>query len=1238
MATKRYVSPSSFKEGLQDNFRKFMGQYWLRDLIGVLVYGENVKTLEIPDINSSIPPAPTEVLITSDNPYELQRTLLVSRLKSSLPEVEYGLYHSSVSSTNEPIVRSELYLKIEGDVENYPSLQSFSDELKEIFKNPTVNGVEDYFYEESFLYEMPDVTDFSSNYNYAIEEYENLISSLPESALPNIYTLSSVSEAGLDLRFQLYPEVQDHMFLFSNEWEVEGSLVLTDLGSSGEYTDYFKEWANRYVNLSFENANNLEKRGKNVIKPEDTAANFEPISSKVPFHINVKFPGESRIEISDTINGSVLKEDIYTTIFDLDLFNIFIAHVDTSIDPSTSLSVDEFDEYGFATKQFYVDFLGQEELLSSQILSDYNPFDASSGVAVINDYGSFSAVADDIIREYEGNLVYDVQSAVRTLGEQADGSALDNKLILDITGQTEFGQDLEHPNRLLNDLSADYDGETTNVSLYNKLGDYKYHTHLEDRRQVGIVHGVDSYALNISENSTIGRSYKEAFEEGSFAHNETVAYRVLKYRGNTTNGEPLQDIWLANPNTTNDLEYIDSQVRYGEEYTYAVYAYKYVYGTKYRYIEVSPPTEQRVTREIDPAGEEVIGYNLTWFGARNLFDTIPSSGRVAWQEVKFYIETTDISTQDPDWTRYVGGTFDGAYDLGNVANNDATDTFYIYNILLDPNWVPIITSAYQTISGTSYTNNWPAWTEGTTRFFTLQQINDLMRDAWYTTPTGLDGFTKVTYQSWYEMWGNLDWDDKWLLEDGPGSGLPDRVRSILRGQYFAYDIVSDPKVFSIKDWFNLFMGHDDGGPGFNLFLPGIASAGNIPPQPMPPSHHRVSGINIITAPGTDGRPNDSGPRKILFPAGSTIPSGYQGKAYVGLESVGSTEDFTTNQIVAGLTALSAGTYEGVFHDVGMGIEELEAGAGLPIVELNGYGAEYKVEMYPSTRIVQVPYTQKTITVLSKPPPRPEVSIIPYRAVNDNLLFSFQANVTPVEQIPVPIEPKDVDLFEKHRVAQGKSIGQSITFESDDIPSFFQVYRTDKAPSNYLDFAGKLRASVSTLIPDPEKIIRTTSNSYVDVLRPNVKYYYTFRTMDSHNNVSNPTVVYEVELVDDAGAVYPIIQSYEFPMVSDKVASIPMKRFIQVIPRLEQVTANTVDNLIDFAGQNIDDTQSDYNSNYGKAYEDPSDIPFDSVLLGSKEIEDPIWDKVFKIRLTSKKTGKKIDFNITFKKQDERKVT
>ena len=42
-----------------------------------------------------------------------------------------------------------------------------------------------------------------------------------------------------------------------------------------------------------------------------------------------------------------------------------------------------------------------------------------------------------------------------------------------------------------------------------------------------------------------------------------------------------------------------------------------------------------------------------------------------------------------------------------------------------------------------------------------------------------------------------------------------------------------------------------------------------------------------------------------------------------------------------------------------------------------------------------------------------------------------------------------------------------------------------------------------------------------------------------------------------------------------------------------------------------------------------EIP-DSDILGSIDVVDKVWNKKFKVRLTSKKTGRKIDLNLTFK--------
>jgi hypothetical protein len=78
-------------------------------------------------------------------------------------------------------------------------------------------------------------------------------------------------------------------------------------------------------------------------------------------------------------------------------------------------------------------------------------------------------------------------------------------------------------------------------------------------------------------------------------YHEVLAYKVEKVGGAPTgdNREDgvLQNFWFFNK--SQDFEYFDSQVRYGTEYTYNVYAYVLVEGIKYK------ASELRTTRKLD---------------------------------------------------------------------------------------------------------------------------------------------------------------------------------------------------------------------------------------------------------------------------------------------------------------------------------------------------------------------------------------------------------------------------------------------------------------------------------------------------------------------------------------------------------------------------------------------------------------------------------------------------------------
>ena len=187
----------------------------------------------------------------------------------------------------------------------------------------------------------------------------------------------------------------------------------------------------------------------------------------------------------------------------------------------------------------------------------------------------------------------------------------------------------------------------------------------------------------------------------------------------------------------------------------------------------------------------------------------------------------------------------------------------------------------------------------------------------------------------------------------------------------------------------------------------------------------------------------------------------------------------------------------------------------------------------------------------------------------------------------------------------------------------EVYRTTVKPTSYADFAGKLRTKVSTYFSDKPDVIRNLSPSVIDKLLPNTKYYYTFRSVDFHGTFSNPTSIYEVELVDDGGSVYPLINSYH-PSRSAKVdGTKKFKKLLLIRPNMQQSMLTTEDGGI--------------KNDWGRALEGEISTPDNlrsAKLGGGLYDENTLWGKKFKFRIRSTETGEKIDLNVNFKTKTE----
>ena len=248
-------------------------------------------------------------------------------------------------------------------------------------------------------------------------------------------------------------------------------------------------------------------------------------------------------------------------------------------------------------------------------------------------------------------------------------------------------------------------------------------------------------------------------------------------------------------------------------------------------------------------------------------------------------------------------------------------------------------------------------------------------------------------------------------------------------------------------------------------------------------------------------------------------------------------------------------------------------------------------------------------IIDKPPVPPEMSFYAHRGINNQLQVLLNSNTGVYDMPPIAILDSDASFFEIEYASQNqeqlsfdqiKEQQKTIHFRSDDPVDKYQLFRTTIPPMNYSSFNDR-----EVLSSDLDPTYGTPA-SYIDSIIPNTKYYYCSRALDIHGNISNPTSIIEVEMVDNDGQIFLRQKPYTFKTIKQPL-TISGRKYILIEPSGRQVEF--------------------------RAQEQPSDITLNdtpTVPLGEEDIESSIWNKAFKVRLISKKTGRKMDLNINFK--------
>jgi len=274
-------------------------------------------------------------------------------------------------------------------------------------------------------------------------------------------------------------------------------------------------------------------------------------------------------------------------------------------------------------------------------------------------------------------------------------------------------------------------------------------------------------------------------------------------------------------------------------------------------------------------------------------------------------------------------------------------------------------------------------------------------------------------------------------------------------------------------------------------------------------------------------------------------------------------------------------------------------------------ADTHLYIEPCIKILKVPMCSKSLAVHDNP--GNTMTSIPFQFLDMSKKVGFDALYDDFAPKPYPVVFSSPDIELKASYLHAKDL-----FETDDISSFsesparfVETYRITEKPTSYSDFKDRLISRIDLKIKN--SFLNYSDYIIPDQIETNQKYYYMFRFVTENGVPGDVSQIIECELVDDGGYIYSLfnlIDESDFIVETYSDPSIAFKKIMQLEPNISQLS--------------WDDSAVDYSKSAA------SQVNYLTVGVAKARL----WDKKFKIRLTSKKTGKKLDINVTFNVRTE----
>ena len=329
--------------------------------------------------------------------------------------------------------------------------------------------------------------------------------------------------------------------------------------------------------------------------------------------------------------------------------------------------------------------------------------------------------------------------------------------------------------------------------------------------------------------------------------------------------------------------------------------------------------------------------------------------------------------------------------------------------------------------------------------------------------------------------------------------------------------------------------------------------------------------------------------------------------------------------------------------------------------------------------------QKTVEIHQPPQPTPEIKFSLNGDIVDKYRVMLTLNLNRNSENNDFLSFSDVEKENfNHRRNRFNEYGEKKNFVYESESCKFEIYKMSERPYKT---GGNIEDNYRA-IPSLSNEVMEVTGSGVSVstslsLAPfPQKHYFVFRAINSYGYPSNPTPIYEVYLTEDADEVFLNFDSVEFldPEVDKYKLNKTMMKLMQVIPSTNQLVLD--ESLVEFeqaelGGEELLNTNGQQLLGYTDAngeiietgyLDNDEQIYLDNVTqeeidasgplfqpsfivnslegvklpnLGLNTEENSIWTvrdehdndlnkgKKFKIRVTSKDTGRKLDLNVKF---------